>query len=64
MKHHPIRTLRAAAYNPRAIRKAKRCFAIDIEPAFVDVAVRRWERFTGKQAVHATTGKPFPKGAE
>jgi DNA modification methylase len=24
----------------------RRCFACEIEPAFVDVAVRRWEAFT------------------
>jgi len=28
----------------------RRCFAIEITPAFCDVAVRRWEEFTGKKA--------------
>jgi DNA modification methylase len=31
----------------------RRCFAIDQEPAYVDVAVARWEAFTGKKAVKA-----------
>ncbi len=28
----------------------RRCFAIELEPVFVEVAVRRWEAFTGKTA--------------
>jgi DNA modification methylase len=31
----------------------RRCFAIDQEPAYVDVAVQRWEDFTGKKALKA-----------
>jgi DNA modification methylase len=27
------------------------CYAMELSPAFVDVVVQRWERFTGKQAV-------------
>lgn len=33
-----------------AERTGRRCFAMEIEPVFVDVAVRRWEEFTGKKA--------------
>lgn len=29
----------------------RRCFAIDVQPLYVDVAVRRWEKLTGKEAV-------------
>jgi 16S rRNA G966 N2-methylase RsmD len=29
----------------------RRCYAMEIEPAYVDVAVRRWEHLTGRQAV-------------
>lgn len=28
----------------------RRCRAMELEPVFVDVAVRRWEKFTGKKA--------------
>src|SRR5690606_30034880 len=28
----------------------RRCCAMELEPVFVDVAVRRWERYTGKVA--------------
>lgn len=36
------------------------CVAVEIDPLYVDVAVRRWQKATGKQAVHAVTGDPFP----
>lgn len=28
----------------------RRCYAVEIEPAYCDVAVRRWEQFTGRKA--------------
>ncbi len=33
-----------------AERLNRRCFAMEIEPVFCDVAVRRWEEFTGRKA--------------
>ncbi len=33
-----------------AEREGRHCRAIEISPAFVDVAIRRWEQATGKQA--------------
>ena len=27
------------------------CYGIELNPAYVDVAVARWQKFTGKQAV-------------
>jgi len=33
-----------------AERLNRRCFAMELEPVFVDVAVKRWEDFTGKRA--------------
>ena len=35
------------------------CHAIELNPAYVDVAVTRWEAFTGQKAVHAELGKTF-----
>ena len=35
------------------------CHAIELNPAYVDVAVERWQTFSGKVAVHAETGKSF-----
>ena len=33
-----------------AEKTGRRCFAMEIEPRYVDVAVARWEKFTGKKA--------------
>jgi DNA modification methylase len=35
------------------------CLAIEIDPAYVDVAVRRWQEFTGKQAIRLSDGRTF-----
>jgi DNA modification methylase len=35
------------------------CHAIELSPAYVDVAIARWQAFTGKKAVHAESGKSF-----
>jgi len=37
-----------------------RCYAMELSPQYVDVAVRRWQSFTGKQATLESTGHPFP----
>jgi DNA modification methylase len=31
-------------------RLGRRCYALELEPRYVDVAVRRWELFTGREA--------------
>ena len=35
------------------------CHAVELSPAYVDVAVRRWQDFTGQQAVLKGDGRPF-----
>ena len=35
------------------------CFGMDLDPAYVDLAVRRWQSWTGRQAIHAETGERF-----
>lgn len=34
-------------------------YGMDLDPKYVDVAVRRWQRKTGRQAIHAVTGETF-----
>lgn len=34
-----------------AEREGRRCRALELSPAFVDVAIRRWEKATGREAV-------------
>jgi DNA modification methylase len=35
------------------------CFAIELDPLYVDVAVKRWQAFTGEQAVRLGDGRRF-----
>ena len=42
-----------------AERIGRRAYAMEIEPRYVDVAIRRWQAFTRKDAVHAETGRTF-----
>jgi DNA modification methylase len=46
-----------------AEKLGRRCFALELSPAFVDVAVRRWEQATGKQAILDGTRQTFAEVA-
>jgi DNA modification methylase len=35
------------------------CHAIELNPAYVDVAVKRWQDFTGQQATLESDGRTF-----
>ncbi|CAB4122742.1 COG0863 DNA modification methylase [uncultured Caudovirales phage] len=37
------------------------CCAIELNPAYVDVAIQRWEQFTGKEATLEGDGRTFAK---
>lgn len=41
----------------------RRARAIEIDPLYVDVAIRRWEKTTGKQAMLEATGQTFAEVA-
>ncbi|MFO1091312.1 MAG: site-specific DNA-methyltransferase [Hyphomicrobiales bacterium] len=42
-----------------AERTGRRARLIELEPRFVDLTIRRWQRLTGKKAVHARTRQRF-----
>jgi DNA modification methylase len=42
-----------------AERVGRVCHGIEIDPLYVDVAIRRWQRHTGDRAIHVGTGKCF-----
>ena len=42
-----------------AERVGRQARALEIEPRFVDVAIRRWQAFTGRDARHAESGLSF-----
>ena len=35
------------------------CFGVELNPAYIDVAIDRWQQFTGANAVLAKTGETF-----
>lgn len=44
-------------------RTKRRGYGIEIEPGYVDVAIRRWEAMTGEKAVLLETGQAFAEVA-
>jgi DNA modification methylase len=42
-----------------AERVGRRAYTLEIEPRFVDVAIRRWQAFSRKDAIHADSGLSF-----
>jgi DNA modification methylase len=42
-----------------AEKLSRKCRAMEITPAFVDVAIRRWQKTTGKEARLEATGKSY-----
>jgi DNA modification methylase len=46
-----------------AERVGRRAYAVELEPKYVDVAVRRWQAFTRRDAVYADTGQTFEEVA-
>ena len=49
----------AAPEPPAAERKGIACFGAELSPAYVDVAVLRWQAFTGKAATLDGDGRTF-----
>ena len=47
-----------------AEQTGRRCLAIELKPTYVDVAVRRWEAFTGRKATLQATGQTFEDVAD
>ena len=58
---------RREAPRPRPLRRQRhdgdrgrdhrpRAAGLELDPLYVDVAVRRWEKLTGKAAIHVETG--------
>lgn len=42
-----------------AERVGRICYGIEIDPLYVDLSIRRWERCTGRSAIHIGTAKSF-----
>jgi DNA modification methylase len=42
-----------------AERIGRVCYGIELDSLYVDTAVRRWQKITGENAIHAASGKTF-----
>lgn len=42
-----------------AERTGRICHGMDLDPLYVDVAIRRWQTWTGQQAIDVETGVTF-----
>jgi DNA modification methylase len=40
-------------------RSRRKCRAVEISPAYVDVAILRWQQVTGQDAIRQATGETF-----
>jgi DNA modification methylase len=47
-----------------AERTGRICYGMELDPRYVDTIVRRWQRFTGIEAVHEATGQTFAEREE
>lgn len=46
-----------------AERVGRICYGMEIDPAYVDVAIRRWQRHSGGSAIHMASGMSFDQFA-
>ena len=42
-----------------AERVGRKLYGMEIDPLYVDVAIRRWQQYTGRHAMHGLTGQSF-----
>ena len=35
------------------------CYGIELDPKYCDVIIKRWQQYTGKEAIHEQTGKTY-----
>src|ERR1700731_760135 len=42
-----------------AERGGRGCRGLELDPLYVDAAIRRWQQFTGESAIHAASGRRF-----
>ena len=42
-----------------AERTGRVCYGIEIDPLYIDVIIRRWQKFTGLAATNADSGRSF-----
>jgi DNA modification methylase len=46
-----------------AHKTQRTCYTMELQPQYVDVIIKRWQDYTGLQAIHEETGKTFVEAA-
>ena len=44
-----------------AQKTGRRAYAMEIDPRYVETAIRRWEEYTGEEAIHVDSGLTLPE---
>ena len=47
-----------------AERTGRVCFGMELDPGYVDIVIRRWQKFTNHEPVHQVTGQTFTQREE
>ena len=42
-----------------SVKAKRKCYMMELDPKFADVIIRRWQEFTGKEAIYEKTGVSF-----
>ena len=42
-----------------AERTGRHCYGLELDPAYVDTIIRRWQALTGDNARHSASGRSF-----
>lgn len=42
-----------------AEKTGRTCYGIELDPIYIDTIIKRWQKFTGKEAMHEASGQTF-----
>lgn len=42
-----------------SVKAKRKCYMMELDPRFADVIIERWQKYTGKEAIHESTNKKY-----